>query len=382
MRDRIYIHNHRQALELERASYRGGRCECFRLGRFSDGPYYYLDVNSLYPTMMAHACFPVRLLWYEDEPDWRLEEWDLERRDWILEALVEVDQPAIAVRREKLVFPTGRFWAYLCTPEIRWVLQHGRILKIRRGAAYAKAPVFERYVEHFYFLKRRYEEEGNEVFREMAKMLLNSLYGKFGQVETRRELVGEGLYDDGVVDWVNADTGERGQLVTVEGRTWMVYSAEEPGPNSFPAIASMVTAYGRMLLWELIRRAGLEHVYYCDTDGLIVDQEGYENLKDLIRPGELGYLSVKKVAQEIEIRNAKDYRMGDEWKVKGIRKDAEPVGPGKFRQVQFLKTRGCWRRGLTDAAYSRMMVKKLKATYDKGVVEEDGRVRPFVLNEA
>jgi hypothetical protein len=331
---------------------------------------------------MWHFAFPNRLIWYHENPDWIPTVEQLRSLDFILEALIEIDEPAIAVRRKKLIFPVGRFWAYLCTPEIYHVLKYGRIVEVRRIAAYTKAPLFMAYVRFFHDLKTRMEREGNMVFREMAKLMLNSLYGKFGQVENARSLVCEGLFDDGVQDFIDAETGDRGMLVTVQGKTWEISSTERPSFNSFPAIASMATAYGRMILWTIIKKAGLENVYYCDTDGVIVNQEGYENLSDLVKPHELGYLSIKKVSGELEVVNAKHYRMGGDLKIKGIRKDARRLDDFTFEQTQFLKTRGMWRRRLTDAAYSRVVIKRLTSAYDKGVVDADGHVHPFVLDES
>jgi len=381
MRYPIYIHNHEKAIELERESYRGGRCECFRIGKFSGEKYYMLDVNSLYPSIMASFSFPCKLVRYEENPKWEFYSGFLDKYDVICEALIETDEPVIGVKREKLIFPVGQFWAFLCTPELDYVLKHGKVLEVKRAAAYEKAPLFKDYVKFFYGLKVKAESEGNKVYRDLAKRLLNSLYGKFGQTETQRELECEGLFDDGVQDYINGETGERGMYVTVCGQTWDVSSTERPSFNSFPAISSLISAYGRMVIWHLIKMAGVENVYYCDTDGLIVNEKGYKKLSVLVEPHGLGYLSVKKISDELEIWNAKHYRIGDDLKIKGIRKDAERIGENEFKQMQFLKTRGAWRKGLTDTAYSLQVVKKLRMIYDKGYVDGSGKVHPFRLWE-
>ena len=57
---RIWIHNNKEAIDLERDSYRGGRCECFYLGELKDENYYILDVNSLYPFVMREDAYPVK----------------------------------------------------------------------------------------------------------------------------------------------------------------------------------------------------------------------------------------------------------------------------------------------------------------------------------
>ncbi|GAI25381.1 unnamed protein product, partial [marine sediment metagenome] len=51
-----------QAIDLERASYKGGRVECFFLGELKNDNYYILDVNSLYPFVMRNNSYPVKYL--------------------------------------------------------------------------------------------------------------------------------------------------------------------------------------------------------------------------------------------------------------------------------------------------------------------------------
>ncbi|GAH69009.1 unnamed protein product, partial [marine sediment metagenome] len=51
---KIYIHNNKQAIDLERAAYKGGRVECFYLGDLNDDNYYMVDVNSLYPFVQIY----------------------------------------------------------------------------------------------------------------------------------------------------------------------------------------------------------------------------------------------------------------------------------------------------------------------------------------
>ncbi|GAH78087.1 unnamed protein product, partial [marine sediment metagenome] len=57
---RIYIHNNKEAIDLERDSYRGGRTECFFIGELKDETYHIVDVNSLYPFVMRNNLYPIK----------------------------------------------------------------------------------------------------------------------------------------------------------------------------------------------------------------------------------------------------------------------------------------------------------------------------------
>ena len=71
MKHEIYIHSHEPALHLERQSYCGGRTECFQIGKFNHGPYYLVDVNSLYPSVMYKKPYPTRIKTYLTKPTMR-----------------------------------------------------------------------------------------------------------------------------------------------------------------------------------------------------------------------------------------------------------------------------------------------------------------------
>jgi len=149
--------------------------------------------------------------------------------------------------------------------------------------------------------------------------------------------------------------------------------------DSFPAIASHITAYARMYLWELMKAAGLENVYYVDTDSLMVNEEGFEALRPRIDPSKLGALKVEWESDEVVINGLKDYSIDGKLKAKGIRKDAVQTAPGVFTQDQFRGIEGMIREGELDRILIRTVSKTLLRTYLKGQVMESGKVFPLRL---
>jgi len=90
-------------------------------------------------------------------------------------------------------------------------------------------------------------------------MFLNSLYGKFAQSPQ-------------IIQYkVNANGLEERKEIL-------------PFCKSNPVIASYITAYARIHLYRLFRKAGMENVLYCDTDSAFVSKnlgEGSSNLGDI-----------------------------------------------------------------------------------------------------
>jgi len=90
--------------------------------------------------------------------------------------------------------------------------------------------------------------------------MLNSLYGKFGQRSEEWQYVTDDptrTYDW----WQEYDVNER-RIYTyrcINHRVEVSVGYRE-GYNSMVAIAAEVTAYARMMLWELIKVAGRDNV--------------------------------------------------------------------------------------------------------------------------
>ena len=222
--------------------------------------------------------------------------------------------------------------------------------------------------------------EENGALKQIAKLFLNSLYGKFGQRTRLFDKIGECEREDGYEVVFDMETGERITYRFLNGEIWVESKDYIEGENSFVAIASAVSAYARCYLWSLIEKAGLENVFYCDTDSLIVNEEGYERLRDYLDDYKLGYLKCEGVAEEVVIRNAKDYTFGEEVKRKGVKKDAVEIAPNIFKQEQFERLRSAWRKGRVNEVIVKEQIKELKQEYKKGIVTESGRVKPFVLS--
>ncbi|GAG87090.1 unnamed protein product, partial [marine sediment metagenome] len=133
---KIYIHNNEQAVDLERASYRGGRVECFYIGRLEKGTYHVVDVNSLYATVMHHGKFPCKYVKSRDHCTIDTLRYNLQSKGVIATVLIETDEPAYAVKRNRTIFPIGRFWVTLTTPELVYALERDHIRKIGRFVFY------------------------------------------------------------------------------------------------------------------------------------------------------------------------------------------------------------------------------------------------------
>lgn len=378
MKHRIHIHSNREAIELERAAYFGGRTECFYIGRY-DAKVWYLDVNSMYPYVMKEFEYPTRLVALRRNVKVSELKRILDKYLVIAEVLVRTSKNCFPYRHKgKLVFPIGQYRTTLCTPELKLALEQNAIRKVYRIAVYEKAKIFEDYVATLYQYRKKFKQQGNKVYDNICKLLLNSLYGKFGQRGIRWEIV-ETTKDESIAaeEFVSIDakTGEVYKCRKV-GNVVLRKVKESESRHSFPAIAAHVTSYARVTLWEYIEQAGIENVLYVDTDSLFVNEIGYKRLVSSISDSELGKLKIEETGEGIEIRGLKDYSFNGKEKIKGIRKDAERISDNEFKQVQFC---GIWKNltnSLTRMVLTKIISKKLSREYTKGIASP---ISPRVL---
>jgi len=238
--------------ELFRNGYYGGRVEIFKMR--GENLHYY-DVNSLYPSVMYDFEYPL------------IENNNIEYvNEFIPDALgyyyirVKVPEteyiPLLPYRDKegKLLFPQGTWQGWYYSPEVSKAIELGYDVKVIKGYVFKRTDyIFREFVDYYYNIKKN--SSGAKKF--IAKLMLNSLYGKFGQ---HRELDTFEVSEDSpymYLPYLN--------LARVKTLSYAKYIHSE--------IAGLITSYARLRLYSLFERAGKENIYYCDTDSVITSKE-------------------------------------------------------------------------------------------------------------
>jgi len=375
----IYIHNNAEAINLERESYKGGRCECFVIGDLSGQTYYVLDVNSLYPYVMQKYMFPTKYVKLHH----RLTATDLQElvdsQAVVAKVEVTTSEAVYALKRGRTIFPVGTFETTLCTPELRYALDHGHVNKVLDTVSYEQAPIFRSYVTTMYALRRDCIDRKDRAYEQLVKYLMNSLYGKFGQKAEEWVKIGNVPGEPDREEMILHKHPRRAmRLRYLLGELFELKSHGE-AYNSFPAIAAHVTAYARLYLWELMQACGHGNFVYCDTDSLMVTETGRANLSSYLSTTELGKLKLERTVERLVIRGLKDYSADEKVVVKGVRKSAVKLADGVYTQEQWPTFKGIFKTADANAYVVKSITKHLTRKYTKGDVGPDGVVTPFVL---
>lgn len=256
-----------------RQAYMGGRTEIFKPFYEGKKPLYCYDVNSLYPFVMKKHKFPNYYL--GETHDY------VPNQFAIYEAIATIPKmhvpPIGIVRRGKYVFPVGSFRCYVTSAEIEYARSLGCEFKVVRGWLFSDGGrIFKKFVDSLYEIRTK--SPRGSVDNTIAKLLLNSCYGKFGQRSDREQIV----FDDGSDGLLPlAENAE----ITVGNKTYRLMLKEiELDCFSNVAIAAFVTAYARIHMHKLLRKCG-DELYYTDTDSLFTTKklktgEGLGELKE------------------------------------------------------------------------------------------------------
>ena len=381
MKAPILIDDNEKALQLSRETYYGGRTECFHIGRIT-GELYLVDINSQYPYVMKHNRYPTKLLSvWNNVTDTELDRL-IGRYSLSCKVIINTNKPIYPLIHEKrLVFPIGEFETNLATPELIEAKARGHLKQVKMVAIYENADIFSEYVDFFYKKRLEYEAAGNKQLSFMCKIMLNSLYGKFGQngynYDTHKSSI-----EDRISTWDELDlvTGivykyrEFGGII-------QILTKDSESYNSHPAISAHVTAYARLYLYHLIELSQPENVFYCDTDSLLINLKALNNIRPYLHETNLGALKIEKRISAAFIRAPKDYVFDEIKKIKGIRQNAIQISENAYRQDMFPGFKGMILKGNLDDFIIKTIEKHLTRAYKKGIVNTQGEITPLVISK-
>ncbi len=232
--------------EFIRKAYHGGRVEVYKHeGKHINA----FDVNSMYPYCMTMKV-PYLLRGKCTNLDTSEDYYGFAR------AIVSVPDdmyiPPLPMRLDRLYFPTGTLSGYWSFEEIREAEHRGcKVIKIIEGYSFYTDYLFVEFVKDLY----EWKVSGNETQRTIAKFLLNSLYGKFGQSPEKEMYCLERNAPNGATPILDSD----GKITE-----FAKYIKRSNGSHLLPHISAAITSKARLELLKVLDNKS----FYCDTDSV------------------------------------------------------------------------------------------------------------------
>ena len=334
----IIFHDEPKARQLERAAYFGGQTEAYFLGPY-DKPVWQYDVVSLYPKVMQDELYPSKLLDYREVVAFT-EAMPMHEPSAAI-AQVEVDLRWHTLPHRTPagpVYATGRGTMVLAGPELHWAVENGLVRRWGSWATYKLEPLFREFVEYFAPLKEHYTATDEPIKREFVKMVMNSLYGKFGQYGGKWRINPNrvGMDSPGLFREVHPFTRAVTLCLEIGDAVFDKVDGLEV-EQAFPAISAFVCAHGRQYMRRLRGIAGPKNVLYQATDSLMVSEAGRGQIHESsgLLGDTLGKLQLQRSGHNADIIGLNWYRIGDEWVRGGRKKTARHISDTVYSQLHF-----------------------------------------------
>lgn len=299
--------------QLERQSYYGGRCEVLHQGVYPHRVWEF-DVQSMYASVMLNNAFPVECVCHGDARSSPFANNADPGFFTCSEVLIQSENATYPIKfRNATLWCCGHFWTTLCGPELRRAWTLGHIVGYGNWSQYRCVPIFREYVDYFWAMREEYRRNGNELYRQLCKLMLVGLFGKFAQRSPRWQVCD--LPPD---EWAWGTRVYR-DFSTKETRTFrsiagVIYEQAKPSDakGTFTAISSWTTSYARERIAQLVGIAGTRNTLYVVTDALYVNANGRHKLQDAgeVSSGTLGKLSEKYSGNSAEFSGVHSYIIG------------------------------------------------------------------------
>lgn len=265
-----------------RNSYFGGSTDYYI--PYGENLHYY-DVNSLYPFAMLSP-MPLNIIKYHH----KIENLDNFFGFCLAEIYCpkDIKIPLLPFKnvKDETIHPTGTFKGTYLSEELKASQKYGYVIKPISGYEFDKCNLFNKYVEHFYNIKKY--STGSQRF--LAKMQLNQLYGYFGRsqelIETKLINNNEALkyFKSRVVQSLIEISDDKYLILMSQNLNQSLieelnneFVEDVNLKNSFRniksnvALASAVTSYARI---EMMKYKTLSDndAYYTDTDSIFLSK--------------------------------------------------------------------------------------------------------------
>ena len=297
------------ALDSElRLAYRGGFTWLNKKYAGKDvGKGIVFDVNSLYPSVMYNEFLPYGKPInyygaYKEDEDYPLYIQHIQCEFIVKENRIPTIQ--IKNKAQQLLFKKNEYLEsskgevvdlYVTNVDLELIKEHYDLydLKYLEGWKFrAKKGMFNKYIERWAFVK----ETNTGALRELAKLMLNSLYGKFAS---------------------NPNVTGKVPYLREDGSNGFYLDEDEYKDPEYTPMGVFITSYAR---FECISTAQscFDRIIYCDTDSIhLVGTEIPVSLKDKIDKTKMGYWDHEATYDNARYVKQKTYilKTGDDLKV-------------------------------------------------------------------
>jgi hypothetical protein len=298
-----------------RSSYFGGHVDAYiphfenSLAQWEGQILNHYDVVSLYPSVMEKFDMPYAIKNYF-KGDLRKNDLNLYNNSlgfYKVNIMSPTDliNPIIPFRTDKatVIYPTGYWGGVYFSEELKNAEKYGYKFKLLAGYIFEYEYLFKGYIESMNKLKE--DSTKNSIDYLIAKLLMNSLYGRFGM--NPNTFKHKFLDEKALSDLANSIGVENIHPIIDLNNTSLVSFTDSFSTSSKSniAIALAITAYGRITMSQFLNNYKLTgDVYYTDTDSIFIEKELPNHL---VNPKQIGFMKLENTLKSFVALGPKAY---------------------------------------------------------------------------
>ena len=289
-------------IDIALESYHGGVVMPYKIER---GKFLYsYDINSLYPFVMKNEPYSVKLIKKRTDKKYLIDDIRDKAYNYLILTTYnanEIKYSPVYTNYDNQLMPLLENKQWITGNELLELYDNNFTIGIEEIYEFKNEFLFKDFVDIYYEKKNNAKSEFEKYF---YKIILNSLYGKFGQHKAHSEIHKIDEIDDLMIqDIIKNTTKDR---VMINDKYYSIYGdfisvKSEENVKYNPLIASEITANARLINYRYSKMIGFNHLSYTDTDSFFVDIK-----LDLLVGNDLGKLKNDKYGL-FNIYAPKDY---------------------------------------------------------------------------
>jgi hypothetical protein len=366
-----------------RSGYTGGAVDMYIPENPDATKVYVYDANSLYPYIMQSQPMPVGNPTYFEGDIRKIDPNAFGFFYCKIIAPDDIKHPILQTHIKtknglRTIAPIGTWEDMLFSQEMYNAKKYGYQFEILWGYTFEKKNIFKDYVDFLYNLRLKYDK--SNPLNYIAKILLNSLYGRFGMNDNFPEI--DIIHKDYINDFENKFLGQIISKIKLDDHFLVIYESENvfksyETHNISISIAVAITAYARIHMSQFKNNPKI-NLFYSDTDSIYTDTDID---KSLIDSKILGKLKLENICKRAIFLAAKLYYLETESgknivKVKGL-KDTSSLNYNDFKNLlnkNFIvkKSHTKWIRNLSESKINIIaQIYSIKVTDNKRLLIYD-----------
>lgn len=349
-------HGDDESKALERRGYYGGRQHVGWVGRIVEpdgpappnlgkarrggmatrfGPVALLDVRGLYAAVMRDGVFPRKLIGRYKRLTAATLESILQVHGAIASVLIDtLDRPYPRRTGERTEYPLGVYWTTLAGAELSAAVSAGHVRGVGEVSVFSLGQPFKGWCEHWIGTRQSADAAGDLVTSALAKLVLNSLYGRFAMRSPRWDWCPGAWCVEPWGNWIAAAGPNRPRAsYRAVGSEVFVANGSSERRGSFPAVSAFVAAAAREHMRRIFGVIPDCDLLYSHTDSVLTTESGHAALvaAGWVAPGEYGRLQPAAWHLEGVIHGPGDVELGADTVLSGLPRAAKRSGKRKWK---------------------------------------------------